>query len=146
MPLNLVVPDHYGWTALAAASTMYLCLYQTINVSGARTASGIKYPQLYAEKAEAEKSLAAMKFNCAQRAHANTLEVLPHILTGTLLSGLYYPIPAAALCATWVVGRVLYTIGYSSGIPSQRNKSGGWLSSVGLLGTFILSSCPVVQD
>ncbi|KZO98071.1 membrane-associated proteins in eicosanoid and glutathione metabolism [Calocera viscosa TUFC12733] len=138
MPLTLVLPDNYGWVGLAAASTVWLVTYQTVNVSAARKAAGVKYPQLYAEKAEVEKSHEAMKFNCAQRAHANTLETLPLMLAGTLFAGLYYPIPAAASCAIWVFGRIMYTINYSTGIPSKRNKNGGELTAVGLLGIALL--------
>ncbi|EJU06298.1 MAPEG-domain-containing protein [Dacryopinax primogenitus] len=135
MPFTLVLPDNYPWVALAASSTFWLCAYQVINVSGFRRKAGVKYPQLYADKAEQEKSLDAMKFNCAQRAHANTLENLPGVLFATMLSGVYFPTATAATCGVWVVGRLLYTIGYSTGNPAKRNAYGGWLSSLSLLGT-----------
>ena len=37
----------------------------------------------------------------------------------TLISGLYYPIPAAAACGIWTFTRIMYTIGYGSGEPKK---------------------------
>ena len=48
-------------------------------------------------------------------AHQSTLETLPQTLFCLLLSGLRFPTVAAGLGAAWVVGRVLYTQGYSTG-------------------------------
>lgn len=51
--------------------------WQSIVVGKYRKAANVPYPQAYAEKAEADASLDAKKFNCAQRAHQNTLESIP---------------------------------------------------------------------
>ena len=60
-----------------------------------------------------------MKFNCAQRAHHNTLEVMPHTLFTLLFSGLRYPGAATALGAVWLFGRIVYTMGYATGDPAK---------------------------
>ena len=60
-----------------------------------------------------------MKFNCAQRAHQNTLEVVPHALFTILFSGLRYPTAATALGSLWVFGRIIYTMGYATGDASK---------------------------
>jgi glutathione S-transferase len=52
-------------------------------------------------------------FNCAQRAHYNFLENYPAALSGMLISGLVYPRYAAAAGALWVLGRVIYALGYT---------------------------------
>lgn len=52
-------------------------------------------------------------------AHQNTLEWLPQVIASTLIVGVKYPCFAAAVCATWSVARVLYTIGYTSGNPKK---------------------------
>ena len=41
------------------------------------------------------------------------------ILASTLITGVKYPKVAASLCGVWSVCRVLYTIGYSTGIPKK---------------------------
>lgn len=146
MPLVLSLPDEYGYVALAISSTFVLTTWQMMQVGAARGAAGIKYPQLYAEKAEAESSFAAKRFNCIQRAHANTLETLPITLATTAIAGLRYPVLAASLCGAWVMGRVLYTIGYSSGDPKQRYAYRNMLfSTVGSLGLFLASAATSVQ-
>jgi len=76
------------------------------------------YPA-YADTAEAKANPAAMKFNCAQRAHQNTLESVPHTLLSILFAGLRYPTAATALGSLWVFGRLVYTMGYSTGDPAK---------------------------
>jgi len=50
-------------------------------------------------------------------AHQNTLETLPLTLFYILFSGIKYPTAAAGLGAAVIVGRIIYTIGYSTGVP-----------------------------
>ncbi|KAH9975950.1 hypothetical protein BGW80DRAFT_1295493 [Lactifluus volemus] len=114
------VPKGFSWVVVSLLSIVVLLLWQAINVGVARGKAKIRYPRAYAEKAEQEASSAAMVFNCKQRAHQNTLEFLPIIVTVTLISSLHYPLPAAAGCGLWTVSRVLYTLGYGTGDPSKR--------------------------
>ncbi|ELU45517.1 MAPEG domain-containing protein [Rhizoctonia solani AG-1 IA] len=112
MPTTITIPDNYGYVALAAISTGFLTAFQTTLVSNA----------LYAEKDEMDKSIEALKFNCAQRAHQNTLEWLPHVLFFTTFLGLRYPTLAASLGGVWSASRVLYTLGYASGDPKKEDS------------------------
>ncbi|KAG9104197.1 hypothetical protein FRC06_004622 [Ceratobasidium sp. 370] len=137
MSTTITLPENYGYVALAAISTGFLTLWQTTLVSKARKRSGVKYPQMYAEQAQVGKDPEALKFNCAQRAHQNTLESLPHILLLVPFLGLRYPILAASLGAGWIFGRVLYTLGYNTGDPSKRNSRGGILSSIAHVGLLL---------
>ncbi|KAJ4484934.1 hypothetical protein C8J55DRAFT_487936 [Lentinula edodes] len=148
----IVVPQGFSYVAGALLSTVFLVTGQSAVVSTQRKAAGIKYPQssvarstpvLYAEQKEVEASVDALKFNCAQRAHQNTLENLPIIYTTTLVAALKFPKVAAAACAFWSLTRVLYTRGYISGDPAQRNKNGGSLYNLAtlvLLGTSIYTA------
>jgi len=132
MVLALAVPDRYGWVLLAAAGTTWLTFWQTSLVGKHRKAAKIDYPQAYAEKAEVLASQEAKKFNCAQRAHQNTLELLPQTLVCLLVSGLRFPTVGASLGATFLVGRIVYTQGYVTGEPKKRNR--GFFGTVALLG------------
>jgi len=120
MSLTFIVDDKYAWVLLAGVSVGWLTMWQGINVSRYRKAAKIAYPQLYAEKSEAAASIDAYKFNCAQRAHQNTLETVPQTLFLLIFAGLEHPIAAASLSGLWLLGRVLYTLDYSTGDPAKR--------------------------
>jgi len=145
MPTTLVLPDGYNYVLAVAVSSAWLNAWQFMKVGGARKAAKIPYPRPYAEKDEAAASKEAYVFNCVQRAHQNTLEGLPHFLTAMFIGGLSHPKVAAGLGATWILGRILYTIGYSSGDPKKRNSGGGFLNLVGLLGLMGTSTYTVVN-
>ncbi|KAG8750566.1 hypothetical protein FRC12_012830 [Ceratobasidium sp. 428] len=119
MSTIVVLPEYYGYVALATISTGFLNILQIQLVSSTRKKANIKYPQMYAEKSEMKANFDAMKFNCAQRAHQNTLEFVPQVLFLTPFLGLRYPILAASLGAAWTSGRVFYTLGYVTGDPAK---------------------------
>lgn len=41
------------------------------------------------------------------------------VVVSTLTVGTTYPTLAAAICGTWTVSRIFYTIGYGSGEPKR---------------------------
>ncbi|KAI9509532.1 hypothetical protein F5148DRAFT_746532 [Russula earlei] len=116
---TLYIPPGFAWVGASLLSLAGILQWQTMLVGGARKKAGIAYPRAYAEKAEQEASKEALVFNCAQRAHQNTLENGPVIVITTLIGGLRYPILAAAVCALWSLTRVVYTVRYSSGEPRK---------------------------
>ncbi|KAF5352691.1 hypothetical protein D9756_006026 [Leucocoprinus leucothites] len=134
---GLVIPSEYKYVVASLLPIAFLLLGQSILVGRYRKSAGIPYPQPYAEKAEAQASREAHLFNCAQRAHTNTLELLPVILITVLTSGLVFPKLAATTSLIFFFSRIFYTRGYVTGDPSKR--SGGplylmsTLSTLGLL-------------
>jgi glutathione S-transferase len=94
----------------------------------------VKYPNLYADKDNCPDADKRNKFNCVQRGHQNSLEIQPVFLALLILSGLGYPATAAALGASFLLGRVFYIKGYSTGDPARRINPGTMLYVVGLLG------------
>lgn len=124
----LALPTGYGYVILTAAASAFLVQWQAIQVSGQRKKLGIKYPKMYEE---AENSV----FNCYQRAHQNTLESYPSFLALLLIGGLGYPITSAVLGLIWLVGRVVYSLGYYTGDPNNRLK--GMFHFFAFLGLFI---------
>ncbi|KAF4968562.1 hypothetical protein FZEAL_10370 [Fusarium zealandicum] len=132
MVLTLQVPDQYGYVLVAAASTFFINTLHGVLTSKARKTSGIKYPVAYASNDVAEKDSKAFLFNCAQRSHANFTENQPSFLGALLISGLHFPVASAALGAGWVLSRISYAIGYSSGGPQGR--------MVGSIGSFLFDT------
>ena len=55
-----------------------------------------------------------VRFNNAQRAHANMVEQSAPVLACIAGAGLFYPKLSAGLGFSFAVGRVLYAIGYNS--------------------------------
>ncbi|TDL21353.1 membrane-associated proteins in eicosanoid and glutathione metabolism [Rickenella mellea] len=128
--VTMVLPDRYPFVVAAAMSTFCVSIWQSLLVSSYRKKAGIAYPQAYAEKTQADASVDAMKFNCAQRAHQNTIEHIAHFLLGIFVTGVRYPTVAAVLGFSFSLGRVMYTLGYSSGTPDNRFKNGGVVALV----------------
>jgi len=110
----------FSYVVASLLSLTTLLQWQAIGVGKARGKARIAYPQAYADKAEQESSMEAKVFNCKQRAHQNTLENVPVVAVTTLISSLYYPLPAAAACGLWTSSRYMYTLGYGSGEPKKR--------------------------
>ncbi|PWN90352.1 membrane-associated proteins in eicosanoid and glutathione metabolism [Acaromyces ingoldii] len=141
MPFTMVLPTAYPYVLAAASGISILNIFQFLNVSKARRAAKIEYPHVYASKEQCAASKDALVFNCAQRAHANTLELTPTFLVSTLLAGLSAPRVATVLAATWLVSRVFYTLGYTTGNPKKRTPGAllGFVGLVGLIGTSLYS-------
>lgn len=78
-------------------------------------------------------------FNNAQRAHGNFIEMGASTLVWVLISGLYFPISAAAIGLGLIVSRLLYSIGYASEKGAQGRLVGAWGNDLCLLGLFGLS-------
>ncbi|ESK88513.1 glutathione s-transferase [Moniliophthora roreri MCA 2997] len=137
MPTTIIVPDGLPLVGASLLSTVVLLIGQSIVVGRHRKAAKIAYPQLYAEKAQEEASLEAKKFNCAQRAHQNTLENIPIVWLTTCIAAVKYPILAASLTGLWSLSRYFYTRGYVTGDPTKRLRGGylGSLTVLGLLGS-----------
>ncbi|KAG7448872.1 membrane-associated proteins in eicosanoid and glutathione metabolism [Guyanagaster necrorhizus] len=145
MAATITVPEGWAWVAAALLSAQFLLSGQAFIVGRRRQTAGIEYPQLYAEKAQVEASKDAKIFNCAQRAHQNTLEFIPVVYSSTLLTAVCYPNFAAAACGTWVFGRILYTRGYITGDPAKRNSQGGFIGSIAQIGLLIGSITSVFK-
>lgn len=90
---------------------------------------------MYASKEEAETDKLKLIFNCTQRGHQNTVENYPAFLVLLLLSAVEFPLYSAICGSLWIVGRVLYMNGYSTGDPKKRYRGAiQYLGLIGMLG------------
>ena len=94
----------YHLTALATLLAVLFYLYTCINVARSRTKTGVKVPAMSGHP----------DFERAFRIQMNTLEWMPIFLPSLWLFAIYVSDAiAAGIGIVWIVGRIVYFIGYS---------------------------------
>ncbi|KAL5721928.1 glutathione transferase [Ranunculus cassubicifolius] len=130
-----LLPKEYGYVILVFVLYFFLNIWMGFRVGAARKKYNVPYPTLYALESENHE---AMLFNCVQRGHQNTMEMMPMFLFALGVGGLPHPLIAAPIGLLYVIGRAVYFVGYSTGEPKNR-LYGGSLSLVCLLGLIACS-------
>merc|ERR1712226_1233562 len=102
----------YGYVLLTVVLTYFPLFWQGFMVGQKRKLYKVDYPAMYSDTEP--------MFNCYQRVHQNTLERVPIFLALLLAAGLFNAKMAAAFGFIWLAGRIIYSIGYYSGIPKNR--------------------------
>ncbi|KAG7575322.1 hypothetical protein FFLO_00486 [Filobasidium floriforme] len=143
--LVLTLPSNYLFVGLVGVGTFWVNLLQILQVSKYRKLSGIEYPQHMATQEQAKSSQAAMKFNCAQRIVNAAIGNAPTFLVGLFWTGLYAPNLAASLGGLYLVGRVLYTLGYINAGPKGRLTKGGLLATFGYYPLMLIATYYAVK-
>jgi len=134
MATSIELTREYGYVVLVLVAYSFLNLWMGIQVGKARRKDKVSYPTMYAVESENKD---AKLFNCIQRGHQNSLEVMPLFFAMLLLGGLRHPAAAAGLGALYTVARLFYFTGYATGVPRNRMRIGVRLSivaGVGLIG------------
>jgi glutathione S-transferase len=94
----------YHFTALVTLLAIAFYFFTSINVSRSRTKTGVKVPAMSGHP----------DFERAFRIQMNTLEWMPIVLPSLWLFAIYISDAiAAAIGAVWIIGRIVYFIGYS---------------------------------
>ncbi|PVI05028.1 membrane-associated proteins in eicosanoid and glutathione metabolism [Periconia macrospinosa] len=142
----LEVPAGYGYVLAAATSTFFVAAYLGGRVVTYRKAAKIPYPHMYATPEQISSAPPARAklldaFNRAQRGHQNFLESQASTIAAMCITGLVYPKMAAALGATWSVGRILYAWGYNN---DKEEGKGRYNGAPGLLAHYVLCVSSVV--
>lgn len=100
----------YHLTALVTLLALAVYFFSSVLVSRARKKFGVKLPAISGNP----------DFERVFRAHMNTLEWLPIFLPALWLFAIYIgDVSAAALGAVWVVGRILYVLGYAKAVAKR---------------------------
>lgn len=129
-----VLPAKYGYVVFTAAGSMVMNMWMMVRVMRARKTYNVELPDMYSKDSK--------EFNCIQRAHQNTLEMSPYFLMLLLVGGLQNPRLSAAAGCVYLLGRIAYTFGYSTGDPSKRHFGGfGNGGLIVLLGTTVSFAC-----
>jgi glutathione S-transferase len=123
------------WTSLITALTLLLYLAITINVGRARAKYKVPVPQMTGDP----------DFERVLRVQQNTLEQMVLFLPGLWLFSFYVnPLWAAGIGAVWILGRIVYAIGYyqaaeKRGIGFAISSLSGMILLLGSLAGIILS-------
>src|SRR5260370_19347436 len=103
-------PAMYHFTALVTCLALLVYFYSSILVSRARGKFGVKLPAISGNP----------DFERVFRAQMNTLEWLPIFLPSLWLFAIYISDPfAAGLGLVWVIGRILYILGYAQAVAKR---------------------------
>ncbi|XP_043716708.1 microsomal glutathione S-transferase 3-like [Telopea speciosissima] len=130
-----LLPKEYGYVVIVLVLYGFFNGWMAFQVGKARKKYKVFYPILYASESENKE---AKLFNCVQRGHQNSLEMMPLFFVLLLLGGLQYPVVAAGLGLVYIVGRFFYFTGYASGDPKKRMRGGfNLLALLGLAGCTI---------
>jgi glutathione S-transferase len=79
-----------------------------------------------------------LRFNNAQRAHYNFVEGISTSITLLIIGGFYYPVISASFGLAMIIGRMIYSVGYTLRGPAGRTI-GVVLIDISLLATLVLS-------
>ncbi|KAJ4839178.1 hypothetical protein Tsubulata_012923 [Turnera subulata] len=115
--VEIVLPREYSYVVMVIVVYSFFNLWMTRKVFHARKKYNVPYPTLYAIESENRD---AKLFNCIQRGHQNTLEMLPFFFTHLVLGGIKHPYICSILGFLYTVARYFYFVGYSTGIPDKR--------------------------
>jgi glutathione S-transferase len=109
-------------------------MWMAMRVMNARKQYSVEFPDLYSKDNKV--------FNCIQRAHQNTLENYPQFLLLLMVGGLQYPRISAAAGVIYLLGRIAYAVGYSTGEPDKRKYGAfGFIGMVLLIGNTLSFAC-----
>lgn len=105
----------HALVAIVSLLALLLYFWMSLQVAGARRASGIQAPAMTGDPV-LERTI---------RAHYNTLEWLPLFLVPLWIFAIYWSDTiAAAVGLVWIVGRFIYQRGY---VAAPGNRSTGFL-------------------
>ncbi|CAL4918648.1 unnamed protein product [Urochloa decumbens] len=131
MAASIELPKEYGYVVLVLVAYAFLNFWMSFQVGKARKKYKVLYPTMYAVESENKD---AKLFNCVQRGHQNSLEMMPMFFVMLLLGGLQHPTIAAGLGGLYTVARFFYFKGYATGDPRNRMKIGVRLSALAGVG------------
>jgi glutathione S-transferase len=122
------------YTAIATLLTVALYFVLATQVAAARGKFDVKLPATTGNP----------HFERIFRAHINTLEWMPTFLAPLWLCAIYFSdAAAAALGPVWIVGRILYFIGYSKAV--EKRLPGFFVQSTACLLLFVGAIAGIVM-
>lgn len=118
--MSIVLPEDYKFVIASLALVPAFGIYVGHSVGTTRKWSNVALPALFATEEDAAKDPKKKIFNCTQKSAMNFHEHMPIFVIASVIAGLFNPRAVAILNLTWLTGRLLFHIGYSSGDPEKR--------------------------
>jgi glutathione S-transferase len=113
-----------NWTAIVTLLAVFFYFYTSTAVARARAKFGVKAPA----------TVGHPEFERAFRVQMNTLEWMPIFLPSLWLFAAYVnDIGAAAIGLVWILGRVLYLLGYTAAAEKRGRGFGIQALAAGVL-------------
>ncbi|EYU25641.1 hypothetical protein MIMGU_mgv1a014345mg [Erythranthe guttata] len=119
--VELLLPKEYGYVVLVLVLYGLVNVWMALQVGKARRKYKVMYPIMYAT---ADDTKDYNLFNCVQRGHQNSLEMMPTFFLLTVLGGIRHPLVSASLGLFYTFTRIFYFKGYSTGVPKNRLSIG----------------------
>ena len=129
--VSINVSPEYGYVVLVSIAMFFVNWWKMIKIGLLRKELKVDYPTMYSNEHPI--------FNCYQRAHQNTLEVVPYFYPALLTAGLRHPIGASIAGLMFCAGRIFYAIGYYSGDPEKRVPGALISQALGLIPLLFMS-------
>lgn len=102
--------EQYASVAAVTLVSLLVYFWLGLRVAGARRRHGVTAPAIMGNE----------DFERVFRAHQNTLEWLPMYLASLWLFAIFWSVDVAALLGlVWIVGRILYGLGYAKAAGSR---------------------------
>jgi uncharacterized membrane protein YecN with MAPEG domain len=109
----------HSLVALVTLLSLLVYFWMSLRVAQARGKSGIQAPAMTGDPL-LERTI---------RGHYNTLEWLPIYLVSMWLFAIYWnDMVAAAMGVVWIIGRILYAVGYSA--EASKRSTGFLIQSI----------------
>ncbi|KAK8606658.1 hypothetical protein V6N13_052425 [Hibiscus sabdariffa] len=118
---EVILGKELGYVVMVVVLYCFLVMRMASRVGKARMRYKVFYPTLYALESENKD---AKLFNCIQRAHQHSLEVMPMFLVLLILGGMAHPRASSALGLVYVISRYFFFTGYATGDPDNRLRFG----------------------
>jgi glutathione S-transferase len=123
----------YHFTALVTLLAVLFYFYTSILVSRARRKFGVKLPAISGNA----------DFERVFRAQMNTLEWMPIFLPALWLFAIYVnDAIAAAIGVVWIVGRILYVLGYAK--ATEKRGPGFAIQSIAAIALWLGATGAIV--
>ncbi|KAK8517746.1 hypothetical protein V6N13_127903 [Hibiscus sabdariffa] len=130
--MEVILGKEFGYVVMVVVLYCILNMWMAFQVGKARKRYKVFYPTLYALESDNKD---AKLFNCVQRGHQNSLEMMPMFFVLLVLGGMGHACVSAALGLVYVISRYFYFTGYATGDPNNRLRLGrfGFVALFGLM-------------